>query len=209
MRTFGYKSKAKGLFRAIAAIVIGLVMVTVQVNALNVFLQYLGALIALRGIIGFIVLCFQKDDSDFMGSAVNSVLNAVLGGVMFLYPEWFVNILMYMVAVLMIALGFVQLLAMMSASRVINVGFFSFVLPLLIILLGILLIVRPSFLGEMIGIVAGVSLMVYGVSELLSLRKMKKAIDEYDIKFPSEKQQQNPDDVHQIKDVDYEKVDEQ
>ena len=202
MRTFGYKSKAKGLFRAIAAIVIGLVMVTVQVNALNVFLQYLGALIALRGIIGFVVLCFQKDDSDFMGSAVNSVLNAVLGGVMFLYPEWFVNILMYMVAVLMIALGFVQLLAMLSASR-----FFSFVLPLLIILLGILLIVRPSFLGEMIGIVAGVSLMVYGVSELLSLRKMKKAIDEYDIKFPSEKHQQNPEDVHQIKDVDYEKVD--
>ena len=86
-------------------------------------------------------------------------------------------------------------------------GFFSFVLPLLIILLGILLIVRPSFLGEMIGIVAGVSLMVYGVSELLSLRKMKKAIDEYDIKFPSEKHQQNPEDVHQIKDVDYEKVD--
>ena len=182
-------------------------MVTVQVNALNVFLQYLGALIALRGIIGFVVLCFQKDDSDFMGSAVNSVLNAVLGGVMFLYPEWFVNILMYMVAVLMIALGFVQLLAMLSASRVVNVGFFSFVLPLLIILLGILLIVRPSFLGEMIGIVAGVSLMVYGVSELLSLRKMKKAIDEYDIKFPSEKHQQNPEDVHQIKDVDYEKVD--
>lgn len=209
MRTFGYKSKAKGLFRAIVAIVIGLVMVTVQVNAFNVFLQYLGALIALRGIIGFVFLCFQKDDSDFMGSAVNSVLNAVLGGVMFLYPEWFVNILMYMVAVLMIALGFVQLLAMMSASRVINVGFFSFLLPLLIILLGILLIVRPSFLGEMIGIVAGVSLMVYGVSELLSLRKMKKAIDEYDIKFPSEKQQQNPEDVHQIKDVDYEKVDEQ
>ena len=36
-----------------------------------------------------------------------------------------VRFLAVLVAVLMIALGFVQLLAMMSASRVVNVGFFS------------------------------------------------------------------------------------
>ena len=59
------------------------------------------------------------------------------------------------------------------------------------------------------GIIAGVALIVYGLSELLSSWKMKKAIDEYEIKFPTEKPEPKADDQPQVKDVDYEKVDEQ
>ena len=38
---------------------------------------------------------------------------------------------------------------------------------------------------------------------------VKKAIDEYEIKFPAEKPEPKADDQPQVKDVDYEKVDEQ
>ena len=52
--------------------------------------------------------------------------------------------------------------------------------------------------------------IVYGVSELLSTWKMRKAIDEYDITHPH---QDTPASGHMsgdgIQDVDYEKVDEQ
>ena len=65
-------------------------------------------------------------------------------------------------------------------------GIFAFVLPVLVLLSGVLLIMRPAFLGETIGMVAGVALMVYGISELISSWKMKQAMDEYDIKFLSE-----------------------
>jgi uncharacterized membrane protein HdeD (DUF308 family) len=43
---------------------------------------------------------------------------------------------------------------------------------------GAFLIARPAFLGEAIGICAGVALILYGVSELLSSWRMRKAIDE-------------------------------
>ena len=74
---------------------------------------------------------------------------------------------------------------------------------------GVFLMMNPSFLGSAVGIVAGVALIIYGVSELLSSWKMRKAIDEYEIKFPSGKDQKKDNPVHDVKDVDYEKVDEQ
>ena len=59
---------------------------------------------------------------------------------------------------------------------------------------------------------AGVALIVYGASELLSSWKMKQAVDEYEIHMEQEhKQQTVSEDMSgvNVKDVDYEKVDEQ
>ena len=58
--------------------------------------------------------------------------------------------------------------------------------------------------------VAGIALLIYGVSELLSSWKMKKAIDEYEIsRMPQEQPSQQTQDSVPVKDVEYEKVDEQ
>ena len=72
-------------------------------------------------------------------------------------------------------------------------------MPVLVLAAGIFLMARPAFVGEAIGVVAGAALIVYGVSELLSSWKMRKAIDEYEI-------HQN---MTEVKDVEYEKVEEQ
>ena len=63
-------------------------------------------------------------------------------------------------------------------------GIFSFVLPAVVLMSGLFLLSNPSFLGSAVGVVAGVALIIYGASELLSSWKMRKAIDEYEIKFP-------------------------
>jgi hypothetical protein len=52
-------------------------------------------------------------------------------------------------------------------------------------------------------------LIIYGVSELLSSWKMRKAIDEYDIKYPAKEEPKVEMPEQDIKDVDYEKADEQ
>ena len=75
---------------------------------------------------------------------------------------------------------------------------------------GAFLLARPTFIGTAVGTVAGAALIVYGVSELLSSWKMKKAMDEYDIKYPEHTAAPEQDDrITDVKDVDYEKVDEQ
>jgi uncharacterized membrane protein HdeD (DUF308 family) len=53
-------------------------------------------------------------------------------------------------------------------------------MPVIVTLAGGFLLARPAFLGEAIGVVAGISLIIYGVSEFLSSRKMSKAMDARD-----------------------------
>ena len=112
---------------------------------------------------------------------------------------------------MLICFGFFQLLGLGSASRVVKLGLWSYVLPFLVLAAGIFLMTKPAFLGEAIGVVAGAALIVYGVSELFSSWKMRKAIDEYEIRQTGTQNTSVQDDttVTVVKDVDYEKVEEQ
>ena len=78
------------------------------------------------------------------------------------------------------------MITLISANRVIGLGVGSFILPALVTLAGGFLLARPSFVGEAIGVFAGAALIIFGASELLSSWKMKKAMDEYDIKHPQD-----------------------
>ena len=114
----------------------------------------------------------------------NTVVDILLALVLFVFPGFFANLLVYLIAFALICFGIFQLISLGSASRVFGVGVFAFILPAIVLMSGLFLISNPSFLGSAVGVVAGVALIIYGASELLSSWKMRKAMDEYDIKFP-------------------------
>lgn len=184
MITFGYKGRFKGLVRALTAIAIGAVMVWSKANALNIAVQIIAAFLVASGVVSLIVGYRNRQDGAFALMGVNTVVDILLGIMLFSFPGFFAGLLVYLIAFALICFGLFQLLALGSAVGVMSMGLFTFVLPAIVLLSGVLLILRPAFLGEAIGIVAGVALMVYGISELISSWKMRKAIDEYEIRFP-------------------------
>ena len=102
-------------------------------------------------------------------------------------------------------------MGLVSARRIIGIGLWAFALPVLVTLVGGFIIFNP-FAESVMSTVAGASLIVYGASELFSSWKMKKAIDEYEIHQtrPDDTRDDSGDDLmDDVKDVDYEKVDEQ
>jgi uncharacterized membrane protein HdeD (DUF308 family) len=125
---------------------------------------------------------------------VNGIVDILVALLIFLFPHFVAGLLVYLIGFALLVFGVFQLVALSSANKVMKVGLMAFVMPVLVLLAGALLLARPAILGTTVGVVAGAALIVYGVSELLSSWKMKKAMDECDSK---------------IKDVDYEKVDEQ
>ena len=60
-----------------------------------------------------------------------------------------------------------------------KVGLWAFVMPVLVTFIGGFLLFNPFALNVMT-IIAGSALLVYGVSELMSSWKMKKVIEEYE-----------------------------
>ena len=184
-------------------------MVVSKANALNIAVQIIAAFLIASGVVSLLVGLKNKQNGAFSLMAVNTVVDIFLGLVLFMFPGFFANILVFFIALALLGFAIFQLAALVSANRVMSVGLGAFALPVLVLIGGVFLLFRPSFLGSALGTVAGVMLIVYGISELFSSWKMRKAIDEYEIKYPSKEQPKEEKPSDNVKDVDYEKVDEQ
>ena len=178
MITFGYRNRLNGPLRAIAAIIIGFVMVVSKANAIEFAVRIIAALLVASGLVSFIYGYMKRADGAMGLMGFNAVVDILLGVLIFLFPGVVANLMIYIVGFLLLGFGLFQIIALLSASRVLGLRLFSFILPVLVATAGAFLLARPSFVGETIGIIAGVSLMIYGASELLSSWRMRKAIDE-------------------------------
>ena len=177
MITFGYKNKYSGLIRAILALAVGVVMVVSKTNALELAVRIIAAFLIATGIVTFFVglKARQRGETSLLG--VNAGVDIVLALLLFFFPGFVVNIMIYIIGFVLLAFGLFQLIALLSAVRVAHLSLTSFIMPVLVVLAGGFLIARPSFIGETIGVIAGISLILYGVSELLSTWKMRKAMN--------------------------------
>ena len=180
MITFGYKNRYNGPIRALTALAIGIVMVFSRTNALELVVRVIAAFLFASGVVSLIVGYRNRANGTMGLMGFNAVVDLVLGAVLFAFPGIAAGLLIYMIAFVLICLGIFQIVTLISANGVLKVGFWSFLLPVIVLSAGVFLMTRPDFVGETIGLIAGVALMVYGASELLSSWKVKKAIDEYE-----------------------------
>lgn len=197
--TFGYKSRFNGPLRALTAIAIGVVMIVSKANALNLAVRIIAAFLVASGVVSFIVGYKNRENGTMGLMGFNAIVDIVLGTLVFLWPGVVAGLIIYLIAFALIAFGFFQLISLGSANKVVKVGLPAFILPVLVLVSGVFLLFKPSFVGEAIGVIAGAALVLYGVSELYSSWKMRKAIE----------QDEQVVDVQDVKDVDFEPVDEQ
>ena len=213
MITFGYRNKLNGPLRAAVAIAIGVVMVASKTNALELAVRIVAACLVASGVVSFVYGYFKRKEGAMSLMGFNAVVDIVLGVLIFLWPGVVANLILYIVGFALLGFGLFQIITLVSANRVLSVGVGTFILPALVVLAGGFLLARPSFVGEAIGAFAGAALIVYGASELLSSWKMNKVMKEYEFRQtekldeqPAEKEETVPTEV---RDVEFEKVDEQ
>ena len=181
MITFGYKNRFNGPIRALVALAIGVVMVVCRADAMVLVVRIIAAFLLASGLVSMAVAYKHKKEGAMPLMGFNSVVDVLLALLIFIWPEFVAGLIMYLIGFVLIGFGIFQLIALISANKVMPVGPWAFVLPSLVLAAGAILILNPGFIGSAIGIVAGVALILYGLSELLSSWKMNKAMDEYEI----------------------------
>ena len=210
MFTFGYKSRANGPLRAVSALAVGIMMVLIPEKALTTAVQIIAVFLLASGVVSFVVGLREKQRGSMPLMSFNAVVDIVLGLVLFMFPGFVASFIIYLIGFVLLIFGVLQILALVSARRVVGIGLGMFILPAMVTLVGGFIIFNP-FAESVMTMIAGAALIVYGASELLSSWKMKKAIDEYEIhqaprtENPTEEQKPLDD----VKDVEYVKVDEQ
>lgn len=212
MITFGYKNKFSGVLRALVALAIGIVMIVSKTDAMVLVVKIVSGFVFFSGLVSLFIGYKHRKENHMPLLGANAVVNLIISGLAFAFAPIVAGLVVYIIGFVLLGLGLFQLLALGSASRVMPLGVMAFVMPVLVLVAGAFLLARPAFLGTAVGAVAGVALIVYGLSELLSSFKMKKAMDEYDIQHPQPEDQpaaSEGESLDDVKDVDYEKVDEQ
>lgn len=214
MITFGYNNKFSSILRSLAAIAIGLVMVCAT-DATTTVVQIIAAFLFAAGIVSFAYGFANRKSGTFGLMTVNAVVDIVIGLILFLWPGFVAGVIVAIIGIVILAFGVIQILALAGTMSLLGSGGLNILLACLAIGGGIVLIFNP-FSERVMSILAGVFLIYYGITDLISMRRVSKAKKEYEIHFTETRVDPDStidvdadDDFDGIKDVDYHKIDEQ
>lgn len=177
------------IFRAVCAIAIGALLVKYREQTVTWITVVVGAIFLVSGIISITSWFASKrrntdssmDIYDTQGRLINvpappfpivGLGSIILGGVLALFPNSFVNGLMYVLAAMLILGALTQFFNLTVARRFANIGIVWWVFPTLVLLVGLVAVLKPSFIATAPLLVLGWCMMVYGVVDLINSIKI-------------------------------------
>ena len=177
------------IFRAVCAIIVGALLVKYREQTVPWITVLIGVIFLVSGIISITAWFSAKrkggtgdvDIYDAQGNLLTPPVppfpivglgSVILGAVLALFPNSFVNGLMYILAAMLILGALSQFFSLTAARRFAKIGFVWWIVPTLVLLVGLVAIVKPSFIASAPLLVLGWCMIVYGVVDLIDAIKI-------------------------------------
>ena len=173
MITFGYNSKFSSILRSLSAIAIGLVMV-VSNNATVTVVRIIAAFLFAAGVVSFIYGFVNRKNGAMALMSVNAAVDIVIGLLLYLFPTAVAGVIVTLIGVAVLIFGIIQLIVLTGTMSLVGMGGFSLILCIFALIGGITLLFNP-FSERVMSLLAGILLIVYGVSDLISMFRVIKA----------------------------------
>lgn len=190
------------VFRAILAIILGLVLVIWPGTALKYIIMLIGVVFLGTGLIAFGISYKNRAERPGGLLSFSGIGSIVLGLLLVCIPSSFAEIFMFILGFILVIAAIGQFVTLAAARQFGYVAPVSYLFPVLILLAGIIVLFDPFKSAEGIFILFGVTSVFYGVTDLInqySIKKLRKASDE---KERMEKMNGESD----IEDADFEEV---
>lgn len=190
------------IFRAVCSIVIGFLLLKYPDHSVTWLTMAIGILFLLSGIIALISYWNARRHAneytitDAQGNVINGtqpgfplvgIGSLLLGLTLVINPTLFVHWLMYILGAMLILGGINQLIILVATRRYGSIGAFFWIAPILIIIAGIFIFIKPMESAELPMIILGWCMLLYGVTEIINsimvyslrrkLEKMQKAAE--------------------------------
>ncbi|SFG61984.1 HdeD family acid-resistance protein [Prevotella sp. KH2C16] len=175
------------VFRALCAIIVGVLLIQYREQTVTWLTIAIGVLFFLSGVISLAsyysarkhaaeIETYDAEGNLIAGAKPSFPLvgigSLVLGVIFALMPSTFVTGLVYILALMLIIGAVSQFIGLASAARIGHVGWFFWVMPSVILLIGIVAIVYPSVIKDDPLFVIGWSMLLYGVVECMNAVKI-------------------------------------
>jgi len=192
------------LIRALCAIIMGGLLIEFREQTVTWLTVALGVLFLISGVVScaaYIVSRRSKDAPevfDAKGRQISGMKpsfpivgigSLILGLILVVIPNTFVAWLMYIFAAILIVGALSQYVSLISASHYSRIGLFFWVLPTVILLVGLVAIIKPSAVAAAPLLVLGLGMIVFGVTETINtikIYKVRKAWEKAAKEIPSD-----------------------
>lgn len=158
------------LVRIIASIAVGLLLLLYPNAALPTILLIIGILVgvpSLYTILAYLLSGASKRNEPF---PVLSAILLLFGCSLILVPSWYIGVTIYVLGGALVLIGVYQLLYLLTLKKAIKrkAGWVSYLLPVIILLIGIEILVNPFSATERIIVATfGAATLLYGITDLL------------------------------------------
>ncbi len=171
------------LFRALTAIVVGVLLIKYPDNTVTGIVVAIGLLFFLSGIVSLLTYwnarrhqseytIYDSQGRQIAGQKpvfpIVGIGSIILGGILATMPTTFISMLMYVIGTLLILGAITQFMAIISARRFGSSSFFFWVCPSLILLAGLYIILKPMAPLSTAMLLLGWLSLFYGVVEAIN-----------------------------------------
>ena len=177
------------IFRALCAMVVGVLLLKYPQDGVTWLTMAIGALFLVSGIISLIAYVHARKNAgeyiitDREGRVISGtqptfpivgIGSVILGLVLVLTPNTFINGLMYILGVIMVLGGVNQLMSLIAARRLGSIPFGFWITPSIILLVGLFVLLKPGKSAELPLIILGWCSLLYGVTEFINALKIHR-----------------------------------
>ncbi len=176
MIKFGFQNKLGTMTKAIGSLIIGILMVLNPENSIELVVKVLACFMMASGIMNAIVGYRNRENGAMNLMVTNALVNIIFGALIFSSAAFVGKFVLFLIGFVLLIFGLFQIVALWSAVKYLGTGIFAFLLPALSAVGGAILLFNP-FSQNVMGVIAGVTLIIYGASVISSYMKMRKAME--------------------------------
>lgn len=164
------------LIRILFALIIGLVLVIWPDAAVNYLLITIGVAFLVPGIISLWSYFARKKNLEekSLRFPIDGVGSVLFGLWLIIMPEFFADVLMFLLGFIIIMGGVQQIAFLLLARRWIIVPNAFFIVPSLILIAGIVALFNPSGTRNTAFMIIGITGLIYSISELINWIKFAR-----------------------------------
>lgn len=159
--------------RGIFSLVMGVFLVTYPGKASLYFVQILGALFFIPGLVALFSFFRRRSKGGQSLFPIVGLGSFLLGLWLIVEPNTFVSILMYVLGVVLVLAGLSMISNLFSVSKQTKVPLGFYFVPILVLIAGIVVLVIPFAIAEIPFIVLGVSIIVYALFDMFNAYKFR------------------------------------
>lgn len=178
------------LFRALCAIIVGVLLIQYREQTVTWITIAIGVLFFLSGVISLASYYSAKRAAEKMQGQILQdaqgkklvgirpnfpivgVGSMILGAILALMPNEFIYGLMFILSTILIMGAITQMVNLATAAKMGRVGLIYWLMPSALLLLGLLAIIKPSSIASAPLLIIGWAMLVYGVVECINALKV-------------------------------------